>query len=653
MRASAAVLVIMLIGLMSADAALPEAPRWLPPDTVLVVSLPDFPTAVAAFTNLPMAQLWRDPAMRGPAERLGQWWRAEVLSPLERHWQMAPAELLGAASGQVTFALLAPPGQRREWVLLAETGSASNTLTTNLARLRKTWVDSGRALRTETVRDQEALVLTLPEEILPASLRAALSARPAFDESIAPPPVTPRSVPSANTRTNSAHELRVIQTGHRLLLGSSSATLAAVLARLDQHELPVLAGQAAYARTASPLLTDAPFWGWAEARTVLELFGVPATTDTLSAETLAANPEAALFLSPGLAQLARAIGLGAMQTVTFTLSNAAAGTRFELRLVPRERATRNLLAALAGPPADLAPPPFVPAEALEFDRVRWTASNLPAALNQAFEDFSPRFGSAINFLVDTAHEAAKAKDPEFDLRAHLRAGMGEELIRWDRFVGDAGTNQSLRRVLVFPSPAPERLVQALRALFILFPQQEGEAKERAFLERTIYSVPLPPLPGSAAPIEGMGTLHYAATAGYVVLSTAESLVEEFLRQGEATAKPLKDLPGLKADREQVIGPGARAAGCWDDAVLGGAAWASFLSRPDSGAALVPFLPLPELVSRAFLEEATLPSLAEGAGLPAFDAVKPYFHRSLYALAVDSDGVTLRYFAPRPPSLPAK
>lgn len=628
---------------LHASAAEPQ--HWLPPETVLVLHVPDLGQGLAGFTNLPMARLWRDPVMRAPAEQLAEWWREDLLTPLDRHWLVSLREWTGLVDGQVTFALIATPGSSRDWILAADVGANSDRVTTNLARLRRTWLESGRSSRVETAQGQDIVVLMLPPEPLPADLRSALSSRPAFDESIAPAPVTPRTLPPSAPAAGAGVELCLAQARGLLLLGSSPRALAAVLARLRPNELPGLADQAAFARAVTAPVTRAPLWGWADAPTLLELMGLRSPTNAISAETLASNPEAALFLSPGLNQLARAVGLGGMQSATFSLRDEAGGAFFDLRLTPQVRLPVSLLTALAGPPVELPPPPYVPADALEFDRVRWTSSLLPAALNQAFDDFSPRFASAINFLVETADVAARLKDPDFNVREHLRAGIGEELLRWDRLVGDQGGRQTVRRVLVLPSPAPERLTQALRALFVLFPQGDGDAQEREFLERTIYSVPLPPLPGSTAPTEGLGTLYYAASPGYVVLSTAETLVEEFLRQGETTAKPLKDVPGLLAEQATVVGRGARVAGGWDDVALARTAWEKLRAQPDSGAALVPFLPLPEFLGRALFEDAAVPL---GNGLPAFDAVARYFHRSYYALAVGSDGVSFRYYAPRPP-----
>ena len=68
---------------------------------------------------------------------------------------------------------------------------------------------------------------------------------------------------------------------------------------------------------------------------------------------------------------------------------------------------------------------------------------------------------------------------------------------------------------------------------------------------------------------------------------------------------------------------------------------------------MPFLPVPAALGNLILGEATIPTLAENSALPAFDAVERYFHYSTYSLAVDSEGVTLRYFAPTPPALTPK
>jgi hypothetical protein len=644
---------LLLATLLPARTAPPEAARLLPPDALFVLTIPNFPRAVATFTNLPLAQLWRDPALRVPADRLEHWWHEDIIARLNRHWGFSLEELFNLLRGPVSFALLPGAGGQRDWVLVAEAGDRAKLLATNLTRFRKTWLVNGRPLRTEMVQGLETVVLTLPDEVMPPDLRSNVKPRHDFNESIAPRLVTPKSLPTVARPTAKPGEVRLVQSGACLLLSSSSAALGAVLARLGRSDLPVLADQAAYSRQSAMLTKDASLWGWSDAQTLLDLAGIPSANNALSAEALAANPEAAVFLSPGLGQLGRAIGLGTMQTAAFSLRSTAEGTLFELRLAPQERAPRNLLAALAGPPADTAPPAFVPADALEFDRLRWTASNLPAALEQAFDDFSPRFASTVAFLLDTVQDAAKSKDPSFNLREHLRAGLGEELLRWDRLVGDAGATQSVRRVLVLPSPAPERLVQAMRALFILFPQSEGDAVERDFLNRKIYSVPLPPLPGTAPPTQNLGMLYYAASTGQVVLSTSESLVEEFLRNGETTPKALKDLPGLQAARERVAGPGARATGYWNEVALGKSAWEALKRQPESGAALAPFLPLPGTLASGLLEGTAIPSLAEGGGLPAFGTVSKYFHLSVYALAVEADGVTLRYFTPTPPGLTRK
>lgn len=654
-RASALVLAALCWLALPAPmiAATPEAGRLLPPETSFLLTTPNFAQAEAAFTNLPMARLWRDPAMRAPADRLERWWREDLLARLDRHWGFSLEELRGLVRGQVIFALLPGTSSDRDWLLVLDCGDRASVLATNLARFRKSWQVNGRGLRTETVQGQEVMILSLPDELIPAEVRSSVATRHDFNESIAPKPPTPRAIATVDQPTPRPGSVRVVQAGSCLVLGNSATALDAVLARLERADLPVLADQAGFARPYAALKKESPLWGWAQAGALLDLLGARAATNALTAEALAGNPQAAVFLAPGLGQLARTVGLGTLQSGTFSLRHNASGTIFELQLSTQGQPPQNLLGALVGPPADLAPPAFVPADAVEFDRIRWLGSQLPTALDQAFEAFSPQFAGTVAFVLDSVNDAARLKDPAFDVREHLRAGMGEELLRWDRWVGDENTTQTLHSVVVLPSPAPERLVAALRAIFVLFPQQDGDAGEREFLTRTIYSVPQPPWPGQAPPNEVRGKLYYAGSPGYVVLSSAESLVEEFLRHGDANPKPLKDRPGLGAARERVLGPGARVAGYWDDTALSKTAWTALKNRPTSGAALMPFLPVPSLLSRTVLEEATIPSLAEGGGLPAFDAVAKYFHLSVYAVRADAEGVTLRYFVLLPPGMERK
>ena len=149
---------------------------------------------------------------------------------------------------------------------------------------------------------------------------------------------------------------------------------------------------------------------------------------------------------------------------------------------------------------------------------------------RSWTHLSPQFAGTFQWLLDSAAEAAKQKDPNFDLRKAIVTSLGDDLIAYQKAPpADATRPDSAPSLYLLGSPQPEQLVAALKALFILLPQPDSDVAEREFLGRKIYSVLLPVLPGAEPPKSGLRTLYYAAASNGVALSTDSGMLEEYLR----------------------------------------------------------------------------------------------------------------------------
>ena len=178
-------------------------------------------------------------------------------------------------------------------------------------------------------------------------------------------------------------------------------------------------------------------------------------------------------------------------------------------------------------------------------------------------------------------------------------------------------------------------------------------REREFLGRKIFSVPLPPLPFlmicAFQTDDPAHALSCAASSGYVAMSTDVSLLEEYLRSSESQAKALREKAGLLESAQKVGGMGTGLFGYQNDAAAMRAAFDAVKNDPGAstngiGPSLFPGLPGvtgPETSFRDWMDFSLL---------PPFDKAAQYFSFSLYAGSANADGLTLKIFTPTPPAL---
>ena len=122
-----------------------------------------------------------------------------------------------------------------------------------------------------------------------------------------------------------------------------------------------------------------------------------------------------------------------------------------------------------------------------------------------------------------------------------------------------------------------------------------------------------------------------------------------MRSSESQTKALREMPGLLEAAQKVGGMGTGHFGYENKVETMRAAFEA--AKSDSGAStngLGPTL-FPGLPAIAGPED-NLNAWMDFSLLPPFERIAQYFYFTLYAGSADSDGLTLKIFAPVPPAL---
>jgi hypothetical protein len=630
---------------LSARAAAPGAEKLLPDDTLVLVTAPDFVKLREIYKKSPPARLWDDPALKPFREKFVSRFQEEFVKPLERELDVKLDNYTSLPRGQVTFAVTqngweGDKDQPLGFLLLLDTGDKSEQLKKNLAELRKRWVDDGKPIRSEKIRGCEFSVLSMSSNDVPKTLRKFF------------PPASEVQELGADNDAKKAgvkNELVLGQAESLLILGNSLKVVEKVVIRLTGGAMPALGELAAYQANHLALFRDPPLYGWVNAKTILEVWGrKPAKKE---------NPEAPNPFDPKPDQIIAASGLAGLKTIAFSFQDSNEGELLQVFLGVPEASRQGLFKILGGEAKESSPPPFVPGDAVKFQRWRLDGQKAWATLEKMLADLSPQAIGTANFLLDSANTYAKDKNPGFDIRKNLIGNLGDDLVSYEKAARSAtrAESPSAPSLFLLGSPRAEELAAALKSVLVFLSQQAGAApEEREFLGRKIYSVPLNALPlrVSSAPPAGPRTLYYAASGGYVALAMEVSVLEEYLRNADSQGKALREIPGLTEAAQKVAGPGASLFGYENQAESMRAAFEAAKKEPGpatNAAAGTPASLLPSALG--------LPSAPAGfrdwldfSLLPSFEKVAKYFSFTVYGGNATVEGLTFKWFAPVPPGL---
>ena len=634
---------IVAVATFRSHAAIPSPEKLLPDDTLLLVTAPDFSKLREIYKASAQSQLWNDPTMRPFKEKFLSKWNDEFVKPLENELKIHFDDYLSLPQGQVSFAvtLSGPDDKENEspgLLLLVDTRDKSNQLKANLADLRKKWVEAEKQVKTEKIRDYEFSVLTVTSNDTPRTLRKLFPPRPEVQE---------LGAENEPKKASSRHEWVIGQAESLLIIGNSMRVIEKVVALLKGGQQPSLGEAAAYDANHQALFKSSPFYGWVNVKAFVELI-----TREASQKKPSDAPDPFGNISPE--KVLTATGLASVKTIAFNFQHSPGGLLFELYLTVPESGRQGFFKILAGESKDPKPPPFVPADAVKFQRWRVDGKKAWAALEKMLSDVSPQAGSSLKFLLEAANSAAKERDPGFDVKSSLIGNLGDDLITYQK--RPRGTTPADLRsppsLYLLGSPNPEHLAAAFKSVLGFLSQQSAKTNEREFLGRKIFSLPAPalplPVPTAATPAPPR-TLSFAASGGYVAFSTDVSMLEEYLRSGDSQGKALRETAGLTEAAQKVIGPGAVMFGYQNQVEAMRVAFELLKNDPASATNAFPFaalsgaLPLPN-------PTAALRDWSDFTLLPSFDKIAKYFCFTVYGGSATSQGLSFKLFAPAPPQL---
>jgi hypothetical protein len=636
---------LLLWATVSTRAGIPGPENLLPDDTLVVVTAPDFTRLKEAWNKLPQTQCWNDPAMKPFKDKFLKKWKEDLKDPLERELGIKLDSYSELLQGQITFAVTQNGWQGEEdqspgVLLLVDSKDKSSQLKKNLADLRKKWVDAGKNLKTEKVREIEFTILPLSSNDVPKTLRKLL---PKSDK------VEELGDEKESKKEPAREDLVVGQADSLLVVGNSMKAVEKVVIRLAGGSAPPLADNPTYQANHMALFRTAPLYAWVNARVFIELW-------LKEAAQKKDNPDAPNPFDFKPDKIVTALGLGGLKAVALTFQDSSEGQFFQVFAGVPEANRQGLFKILAGVAKETMPPPFVPGDAVKFRRYRIDGQRAWATLEKILADISPQMIGGVNFLLDSANSMAKDKDPGFDIRKNLLGNLGDDLISYDKTSRGktAADLAAAPSIFLLGSPNPEQFVGALKSILVFISQQAGTPpEEREFLGRKIYSMRLGAMGMGMSGGGGSAhsTLHYAASGGYVAFSTDVAILEEYLRSSEAQGKTLRETAGLADAAQRVTGPGTCLFGYQNQAETMKALFEILRTQPAGT----------NQANNVTLGLSTGGLGVGGAGetfkewfdvslLPPFEKLAKYFTFSVYGGSATTEGLSFKMFEPVPPGL---
>src|SRR5579862_2090554 len=621
-----------LTAVASTWAAIPPVENLLPADALFVLAAPDCTALRAASHQSPQWLFWSDPAMKPFHDKFVAKWDAEFVAPLERDLGVKLGDFAGLPQGQFALALT-----QNGWngsnnvnpgiLLLLDTRNQSDVLRTNLAGLRKKWTAAGKPLQTETLHGIDFSVITLSSNDVPGVLAKIFpTSQPVQELGRENPPPPPPG------------KLFVGQFASLLIAGNSRADVDTVAARLTGGSNPSLNDNPLFAADRLSQFHGAPlYYGWFNAKTFFDaLVHLPEA---------GSNPDAPSPM-PAIPwkKILGASGFTGLKSISFSCRQSRDGVEADFFISAPEATRQGLIRIISANQKDANPPPFVPADAVKFWRWRADGQQSWATLLKMLGDVSPVALASFNSFLDIANSSAQQQDPDFDIRKNLIGNLGDDWISYQKKpVGTtlADLNQA-PSIFIFAASHPDQAALAVKSVMGLGGSQENAPPTRDFLGRKIYAIPLRPAAASGTATPAARALYCTASGGYVALSGSASMIEDYLRSAESHVKPLRDRDGLAEAAQHVGGTGNGLFGYENQGEQMRALFAALKNNPDSLSGEGNLL--------MGLWGGNLGDWLDFSLLPDYDQVAKYFYFTVYSGSTTADGLTFKFFSPRPPQL---
>lgn len=514
------------------------------------------------------------------------------------------------------------------WLLLLDARDKSNQLKKHLADLKKKWVDSGKQIKTEKIRDIEFTTLIASSNDIAKTLKKALPVPAGSQESFEDPDAK---------KTAPKSEVIVGQSDSLLIVGNSTKTIEKILIRLAGGSVPPLGELPAYEANHAAMFRDAPVYAWINAKLLVDIMSRP------SGAVSEADAQPGAFLPP-LSKVAAVIGLNGLKTaaVSLRVSNEGLLSHFFVGVPETER--RGFFRLLALEARETNPPPFVPADVVKFQRWRIDGQKAWATLETMITNFSPQLAGSLQMILATI---GKDQDANFDFKKAFFGNLGDDMISFQKApkgntLADLNSPPS---VYLLGSPNAEQLALALKSATAVMPPQYGggtPVKEREFLGRKVYTLPAPPAAGDT----GQRGFNFAASGGYLAMSSDVALLEEYLRSNESQGKSLREIAGLNEAAQQVGGASTGLFG-YSNQSEGMRAMFEVMKKNPNSATNSNNLAILASAFGISMNQNNYNTWFDYSLLPEFDKVTKYFHFSVYAGSANGDGLTLKMFYPVP------
>jgi hypothetical protein len=385
------------------------------------------------------------------------------------------------------------------------------------------------------------------------------------------------------------------------------------------------------------MLRDAQSFAWINVKPIMTTLGRKPAEQGGGGE----SPFGAL---PTMDKTLNALGLNGVQTIAFNMQQNAEGSVASVVMRVPESGRKGLFKILAVNAKDASPPPFVPADAVKFSRWRIDLQQAWTTIENMLVEVSPQYAGFSKLILDTA---GKDKDPNFDFRKQLLANMGDDVISYQK-VRRAGApaDASAPSLTLVGSKNAEQMAASLRAITSIFPPDMIKYSEREFRGRKVYSVVIPQVAaGSTA-----RPLTYAASGGYVAFSSDAATLEEYLRGGEGTVKPLRDFVGMNEAAQKVGGAASGYFSFENQSESGRAAFENAKKDPAAVSSLLGAGQISTVLGLLGGDGKAMTDSFDVSVLPPYDRVARYFNFDVSAIGVTPETITFKTFSPMPPAL---
>jgi hypothetical protein len=406
------------------------------------------------------------------------------------------------------------------------------------------------------------------------------------------------------------------------------------VAHLTGGSAPAITDNAAFAADKLSQFRDNPkYFGWFNGKGLLDHLNQ--TPPDESDDGFPSSTWSALATSKTLGVL----GLSAIKSASFAVHENHDGAMLTVHITAPESERSGLLKILALPPRDASVPPFVPADAVKFTRVRIDGKRTWEELQKMVTSLSPAGGQSLDAIIKMANMMGQQKNPGFDIRNDLIGNLNDDVITYQKPVAGDSLSEisSAPAVFLIAVSNPDTAINAIKTLVSMGNPQGSSTEPREFLGRKIHSIVLKPAPTAPGGIPEQRTLYASSGGGYVALSTDSAMVEEFLRNADGQNKALRENDGLVGAMQQVGGAGGGLFGYENQRETMRVTFKALKNTAVADAALKQFPP----AFRPWLDFSLLPD---------FGAVSKYFYLSAFSGNANAEGLTFKYFTPRPPQL---